>query len=193
LTLGDLDAAVRKSHEIFTEPEAPHRWLVERMQLAYRCGSSLFIHAGLDDTIAAWIRGEGIGGVNARFREALFESPFELYNGPIGNSFRTKYRDLDLPLTSSGLRTLHGEGIYAIVHGHRNVRVGQRLMFRAGMLNFECDASIDRNTRRIEGLEGVGAAATVLERDGRVLGLSTDHPAVKIFDPKQHSSFVTSV
>jgi len=193
MSLGDLHRAVRESHGIFTKPEAPHRWVLDSMQLGFRAGSLLFVHAGLDDTIASWIRSDGVGGVNSRFRTELFESPFELYNGPIGNVFRTKYRDLDLPLTSSGLRTLHREGIYAIVHGHRNVCVGQRLMLRAGMLNFECDASVDRNTRRLEGLDGLGAAATLVHSDGRVLGISTDHPAVKIFDPKQHCSFVTTV
>ena len=193
MTLSDLHATIGKSHEIFTQEGAPHRWILDRMQLSHRAGSTLFVHAGLDDTIASWIRSDGIEGVNERFRKALVESPFELYNGPLGNVFRTKYRDLDRPLTGSGLRNLHKEGIHAIVHGHRNVRVGQRLMFRAGLLNFECDASIDRNTRRLEGLDGPGAAATLLLRDGRVLGISTDHPAVKIFDPKQHCSFVTSV
>ena len=175
------------------DPGAPHRWLLDRMQLAHRDGSFAFVHAGLDDTMSHWIRSDGIGGVNQRFRKTLFDHPFELYNGSIGNVFRTKYRDLDLKLSDSGLRVLHGEGIYAIVHGHRNVQVGQRLMFRAGMLNFECDASVDRNTRRIEGLAGPGGAATLLKTDGRVLGISTDHPAIKIFDPKQHGSIVTQV
>ena len=76
--------------------------------------------------------------------------------------FRTKYRDLDLPLTEEGLRDLHRVGIHAIVHGHRNVFLGQHMNFRRGMLNFACDACIDRNTRVVESLAGEGSAATII-------------------------------
>ncbi len=192
-SMGDLHRAVAASRRVFLEPSSPHRWLIDGLELCHRAGSCLFVHAGVDDTMGEWIRRDGIQVVNRRFREALFAAPFELYNGALGNVFRTKYRDLDHRLTGSGLRHLHGEGIYAIVHGHRNGHVGQRMMIREGMLNFECDASVDRNTRALEGLSGPGGAATVLKRDGRILGISTDHPAVKIFDPTQYRGLVTRV
>jgi len=51
------------------------------------------------------------------------------------------------------------------------------------LLNFECDASIDRNTRRKEGLKGQGAAVTIFLPDRVVLGISTDYPYIKIFEP----------
>ena len=64
--------------------------------------------------------------------------------------------------------------------------------FRRGMLNFACDACIDRNTRVIEELASVGSAATIIAEDGTVYGLSSDHPAVKVFDPTLYGGWVTS-
>jgi hypothetical protein len=75
--------------------------------------------------------------------------------------------------------------VYAIVHGHKNILRGQRLVLRKGVLNFECDASIDENTRVLEGLSGPGAAVTVFRPDARILAVSTDYPFVKVFDPAE--------
>jgi hypothetical protein len=147
----------------------------------------------VDDEAARWLASEGIEGVRRRFRTALREEPFELYNGPLGNVFRTKYRDLDLRMTDRGRGDLHREGIYAIVHGHRNVFLGQHMNFRRGLLNFACDACVDRNTREIESLPGLGSAATLIAEDGTIYGLSADHPAVKVFDPTLYGGWVTSV
>jgi hypothetical protein len=55
-------------------------------------------------------------------------------------------------------------------------------VFRGGVLNFECDASVDCNTRQREQLQGLGAAATLFLPSARVLGISTDYPSVKRFD-----------
>jgi len=144
--------------------------------------------------IAAAKRAVAVGGPRReRFRETLENEPFELYNGPLGNMFRTKYRNLDLPMSEAGLAALHGVGLYAIVHGHRNVFLGQHLNFRRGMLNFACDACVDINTRRIEGLPGEGSATTILATDGTIYGLSADHPAVKVFDPVDYGGWVTKV
>jgi hypothetical protein len=88
-----------------------------------------------------------------------------------------------LPLTERGASALRAAGVYAIVHGHKNILRGQRLVLREGVLNFECDASIDENTRMLEGLEGPGAAVTVFRPDARILAVSTDYPYVKVFDP----------
>ncbi len=183
ISLGMLHAAAVQCQKLFLEPDGEFAWFFERMQLAYRCGSYLFIHGGVDDTTAAVLATEGSAGLNSWFRHLLQNDLFALYHGPVGNTFRTKYRSFDLPLTGKGVADLHRAGIFAIVHGHKNILAGQRLVMRRGILNFECDASVDRNTRRREGLSGPGGAVTIFEPDGRVLGVSTDHPYIKVFDP----------
>jgi hypothetical protein len=50
------------------------------------------------------------------------------------------------------------------------------------VLNFECDASVDCNTRRSAGLEGPGAATVVFEPSGYIRAISTDCPVIKDFD-----------
>ena len=193
MSLGDLHATLERCERLFLEPGGEHAWVFGEMQLAHREGSLLFAHAGVDDVAAGWIRDRGLEFVRRRFHETLANEPFELYNGPLGNMFRTKYRDLDLPMSEAGLVALHGVGLYAIVHGHRNVFLGQHMNFRRGMLNFACDACVDINTRRIEGLPGEGSAATILATDGTLYGLSADHPAVKVFDPVDYGGWVTKV
>lgn len=192
LRLSDVVAALERCRSLFLAPEGRHAWIFREMQIAHREGSLLFAHAGVDDVAAGWLADEGLDAVRARFRTALEEAPFELYNGPLGNMFRTKYRDLDLPLTPEGAAKLRHAGLYAIVHGHRNVYLGQHMNFRRGVLNFACDACVDRNTRRLERLAGPGSATTILAPDGTIYGLSTDHPAIKVFDPAAHGAWVTT-
>lgn len=184
MTLGMVVAAVEKCRELFLTPKGELSWFFTRMKLAYRAGSFLYVHAGVDNTTASILREHGVDGLNARFDALGKRDLFELYHGPIGNSFRTKYRELDWPLTESGVADLHCAGLYAIVHGHRNIPRGQRMIIRKGMLNFECDATMDINSRKAEGLDGLGGAVTVFRKDRLVQGISTDHPAVKVFDPK---------
>jgi len=191
--LRDLHAALEQCRRLFLSRTGAYAWLFRELRIGLRAGSCLFVHAGVDDTITTWIRSEGVEGLNLRFREALHASPFELYNGPLGNVFRTKYRDLDRPLTSSGVQDLHRSGIYAIVHGHRNVHDGQELVFQAGMLQLACDASVDRGTREREGLGRFGGAATCLRADASIAAISTDHPKVKVFDPGRYCGWVTAV
>ena len=193
MTLPMVYAAVEKCRALFLEPDGAFGWFFNQLELGYRAGSYLFIHAGVDDTTAELIYGHGVDGLNWHFKRMMADDLFGLYHGPIGNSFRTKYRDIDWPLSHMGVTDLHRAGIYAIVHGHRNSINGQRLMMRRGMLNFECDASIDRNTRRAEGLQGPGGAVTIFKPDGRVLGISTDHPYVKVFDPSTMCRLTTIV
>lgn len=193
MSLDDLYRAVSKCHQIFIEEQGEFRWLFESMQVGFRSGSILFMHAGVDDTFARWVRTGGIDQVNRDFRRMLHEQPLELYNGPLGNGFRTKYRDLDFPLTEAGLRDLRKAGIYAIAHGHRNVYQGQRLVVRRGLLHFECDTSVDSGTRKLEGLKGAGASATRFNTDGSVVAVSTDHRFARIFDPAQYGGLVTRV
>ncbi|MCU7950687.1 MAG: hypothetical protein KZQ69_11830, partial [gamma proteobacterium symbiont of Bathyaustriella thionipta] len=76
-------------------------------------------------------------------------------------------------------------GINAIVHGHRNLYYGQRIMLRKGIINFECDTSLDINTRKKEGVvRGLGAAVTIIHPEKLVLGISSDYPYIKVFEPE---------
>ncbi len=181
MSLGMVYAAFQRAKELFL-PGGEFAWFFERMRLCRRYGSLLFIHAGVDDVIAKKIRDHGICELNAEFRRLIDNDLFALYHGSFGNSFRTKYRPSDRPFTEVGLQAMHEAGIYAIVHGHRNILRGQRMVLRQGMLNFECDVSVDANTRALEGQSGPGGGITVIRPDGHVLGISTDHPYVKHFD-----------
>ena len=182
MSLGMVHAAFEKARELFLRPGGEFHWYFERTRLAWRSGSFLFIHAGVDDKAARWIRHEGLEGLNQRFWQLMNRDLFELYHGPIGNTFRTKYRPEDLPFTEQGVKDMQAGGIYAIVHGHRNIERGQRLVPRAGMINFECDASVDRNTRRLLGLSGPGGAAVIFDPRGAIVGVSTDYPYAKVFE-----------
>lgn len=184
LSLRMVYAAARKWQELFLHPGGEFHWFYRRMKAVHRERSFLFIHAGLDDRSAALIRDKGIGHLNRLFREQLQQDLFDFYYGPVANIVRTKYRDADRPLTRRGTRLLHMKGIHAIVHGHVNRNYGQRIMLRKGLLNFECDAMVDRNTRRRQGLKGQGAAVTVFHPDRVVMGISTDYPYIKIFQPE---------
>jgi hypothetical protein len=191
LSLGDIYAAARQARGLFVDPKGDFHWFFARMRLARREGSFLFIHAGVDDFIAGQIRGDGVDRLNERFRELVQGDLFELYHGPVGNAFRTKYRDSDLPLTTQGVQDMRLAGIHAIVHGHRCIPRGQRLVLRNGLLNVECDATVDCNSRRLLELEGVGGAATILRTDGTLIAISTDYPYVKALDARGLTASMT--
>jgi hypothetical protein len=191
LELGEVYAALQRARQMFIDPDGEFAWYFQRMTLARQEGSFLFVHAGVDDTVAAVLRREGVPGLNAWYRNLFEDDLFELYHGAIGNAFRTKYRDIDYPLTPKGVSDLHAAGIYAIVHGHRNILHGQRVTLRQGVLNFECDASVDRNTRILEGLAGPGGAVVVFQPSGRIQAISTDHPFIKDFDPARAFQFTS--
>jgi len=70
-----------------------------------------------------------------------------------------------------------------VVHGHRNVYRGQRIVCRHGMINFECDTTMDGNSRKKEGLKGPGAGVTIIKPEGVVLGISSDYPRIKLYSP----------
>jgi hypothetical protein len=184
LSLREVYGAVMKWQQLFLKPEGEFSWFFKRMKLVYRQGSFLFVHAGIDDRMAKLINRKGIKYLNKLFKDDVDDEIFDFYYGPLANLIRTKYRDVDMPLTRKGIRLMHEAGIYAIVHGHANRYHGQRIMLRRGLLNFECDATIDRNSRKKEGLKGDGAAVTIFHPDRLVLGISTDYPQVKVFDPK---------
>jgi hypothetical protein len=184
LSLRMVYAAARKWQELFLHPKGEFHWFYHRMKAVHRERSFLFIHAGLDDRSAALISDKGIRHLNRLFQEQLRQDLYDFYYGPVANIVRTKYRDADRPLTQRGTRLIHEKGIHVIVHGHVNQHHGQRIMLRKGLLNFECDATIDRNTRRRDGLKGQGAAVTIFHSDRAVLGISTDYPYIKVFQPE---------
>jgi hypothetical protein len=183
LSLRSAYAAAIKWQELFLHKKGEFAWFFRDMRLACRRGTFLFIHAGLDDRIARIIQQQGVRHLNREFRYQLQNDLFDFYYGPIANTIRTKYRETDMPLTRAGVALLRQKGIQSIVHGHLNLLHGQRIMLRKGMVNFECDSTMDRNTRGKEGLSGGGAAVTIFRPEGMVLGISADHPYIKVFDP----------
>jgi hypothetical protein len=193
MTLGDIHCAATRACELFLQPDGEFHWFFERMDMARRWGSFLLVHAGVDDITAEVLARENVSGINAWFHRLLAEDPFELYHGPVGNMFRTKYRDFDHPFTQRGVEHMYEAGLYGIVHGHQNILQGQRVLMREGLLNFECDASVDCNTRRIEGLRGLGGAVVVFRADGVALGISADYSHVKVFDASQVFPLLTIV
>ncbi len=185
LSLRHVYAAVLKWQQLFLAPDGEFRWFFEEMKLAYRQGTFLFVHAGIDDRMAKLINRKGIKYLNKAFKEKIEDDDiFEFYYGPMANLIRTKYRDVDMPLTRKGVKLMHDADIHAIVHGHANRYYGQRIMLRKGMIHFECDATIDRHTRNKEGLKGRGAAVTIFHPKRLVIGVSTDYPHIKVFDRK---------
>ncbi|TPV96730.1 MAG: amphi-Trp domain-containing protein [Myxococcales bacterium FL481] len=184
--------AAQRARALFCEPDGEFSWVFSRMSLAQRWGSALLVHAGVDDVTARGLREGGIERLNSQFRHLLHADPFALYHGPLGNMFRTKYREHEPALTEAGVRSLHAAGIYAIIHGHKNLQRGQRVMLREGMLNFECDCSVDSGTRDLEQLPGAGAAVTIVRPDGLVMGISADCAHAKVFDLAKYFVTVTA-
>ena len=159
------------------------------MQLCYQTGSFLFMHAGIDDQISLLLKKRGWKYLNKRFRKLMFRDPFDFYYGPFANIIRTKYRHGDRPLTRNGIKWVQRTGVRALIHGHRNLRHGQRLMLRKGLLNVECDTTLNRNTRRKLGnKQHPAAAVTIIRPEGEILGISNDYPYIKVFNPSQVDS-----
>jgi amphi-Trp domain-containing protein len=194
ISMRDLDAIVERFREHFVEPGGEFSWFFDSLRVAHREGALLFVHAGLGDGAVELLHRGGVELLNATYDRMVRDGDlFELYHGPVGNCFRTKYRETDHPLTEQGVEQLRAAGICAIVHGHRNLAAGQRLMIRRGVLNFECDCSLDRTTRRVEGLVGRGAAVTTFHPDGSVVGVSSDRPGAKLLELSDHCDLLTVV
>ncbi len=185
LSLKMVYATAMKCRELFLEQNGEFYWFYNRMKLAKRIGSFLFVHAGLDDRIATLIKDKGVAYLNKLYRHQVHNNLFEFYYGPLANVMRTKYRDVDMPLTAYGVERIYEKGIRIIVHGHRNNTDGQRLMLRKGMLHIESDTTMDRNSRKKEGLKGYGAGVTIIRPEGLVIGISADYPYAKVFEPRK--------
>lgn len=181
LTMQELWSSIQKSREIFLQPGGDYHWVFEKLELARIYGSFIFVHGGLDDTILEDIFSRDPEDLRNWFHDQLKEDAFDVYHGAIGNCFRTKYRNYDLPLTSKGVKKLHERGIFAIVHGHLNQKYGQRLIYREDMLHFQCDCSLDQNTRAKEDIPHQGAAVTIFKPKGVCEAISSDSDHVKVF------------
>ena len=183
LSLRQTYAAALKAHELFLKPGGRFAWFFDEMRLAYRSGAFLHVHAGVDDAFARRLGRQKVSQVNQEFRRILREDPFTFYYGELANVLRTKYRKSDMVLSAAGVKRLHKVGIRAVMHGHVNHQAGQQLGWRHGLLHIEGDVTLDRNSRRKEGLDGVGMGATLIEACGRIVGISNDHPEVKVYAP----------
>lgn len=185
LTLKQVYAAAEKWQELFLHPKGEFYWFFKHLQLASKEGSFFFVHAGVDNSSAKMIRAHGVKCINKKFKKELKSNQFKLYHGPLGNMIRTKYRDYERHFTKKGALMMYNSGINTIVHGHRNLYYGQRIMLRKGIINFECDTSLDINTRKKEGIvRGLGAAVTIIHPNKLVLGISSDYPYIKVFEPE---------
>jgi hypothetical protein len=182
-SMREVYAIAMKCRKLFLKRRGKYYWFFHEMQLAFRRGSFLFIHAGLDDAICGAISEHGVQRLNKRFRQQIKHDLFSFYYGSIANTMRTKYRVSDLPLSSAGVEEINKSGIHAVVQGHINRRQGQRLVFKHGLLHIESDVTLDRFSRRKEGLSGYGIGVTVIDPKKRVIGISSDYEYAKVFNP----------
>lgn len=185
MTARMIYAAAMQWQRLFMHDKGEFAWFFKRMRLAHQDGSFLFIHAGLDDSSAEFIERHGVKDLNRDFNRQLVSDPFNFFYGPLANAMRSKYREVEMPLTAHGIDMVRQQGIGAIVQGHRNRLHGQRIFLRNGMIVFECDATLDRHSRAGEGLQEIGAVATLFTSEQRALGISSDYPRIKLFDPRQ--------
>lgn len=180
-----LRAAVLKSHEVFFTPGGYYAWFYDEMDVLAHEGSLLFVHAGLCDRMCVSLTEQGPASVNRAYRAEASDKPFACYFGPLANLVRTKYRRSDFALTETGVARLHAAGIHLVVQGHVNNHAGQRLLAKRGLLHLEGDVTLDRASRAREGLDGIGAGATLIFPSGDVIGLSRDYPKAKHFAPER--------
>jgi len=183
LSVRRVYAATLCWQQLFLADEGEFSWFYRHMRLAMRKGSFLFVHAGLDNTVAQSINQRGVKGLNREFRAQLQGDPLRFYYGPVANVIRTKYRPGDRHLTKAGAKQVHETDVHVIIHGHKNGLTGQRISLRHSIVHFECDVTLDRHSRQREGLKGPGAGVTIVRPDKKIIGISTDHPYVKVFDP----------
>ena len=186
LTVQMVYAAAQKCHQLFFKKSGEFSWFFRKMQLAYKKGSFLFVHAGLDDSISQQIQRQGIKTLNRRFKKALREDLFAFYFSSLATPFRTKYRDSDPIFTGKGAKAVKLRGIYCVVHGHVSHADGQQISLHKGLLHVEGDITLDRNSRRKEGLAGIGFGATIIHPKQMIIGISSDHPVAKVLSPKWH-------
>lgn len=184
MTLQMVYAAAQKCHKLFFNKSGEFSWFFRNMQLAYKKGSFLFVHAGLDDSISEQIRQHGIKDLNRKFKKTLRKDLFKFYFSSLATPFRTKYRQSDPVFTGVGAKAVKRCGIHCVVHGHVNHANGQQISLHKGLLHVEGDITLDRNSRRKEGLQGIGFGATIIHPKQMIIGISSDHPVAKVLSPK---------
>lgn len=187
-TMREVYAIGLKCRQLFLEPKGEYAWFYKKMQLGYRSGSFLFLHAGLDDAITKSIEDKSVAHLNKQFRRQIKADLFQFYYGSLANAMRTKYRKSDLPLTEEGVKRINRQGIHALVQGHVNRKHGQRIVHKNGLLHIESDVTLDRHSRRKEGLEDYGIGVTVIHPKGNVIGISSDYAHAKVFHPNFYTA-----
>ncbi|MFD1384628.1 metallophosphoesterase [Rhodanobacter aciditrophus] len=186
LSLRHVYAAALHCQKLFLSKKGEFSWFFRKMELVTKRGSFLFLHAGLDDIMSQMLLKNGTKYVNKAFHKNLKRRDlFGFYYSSIANTFRTKYRDADLPLTEKGVKAIHKSGVKAVVQGHVNRVQGQRLALKKGLIHIEADITLDRNSRQLEGLEGTGVGATLINKEQGIVGISCDYPSIKVLDPEQ--------
>lgn len=179
-----LNDAVNWAVDMFIKPSGEFYHFFRQLKLLHIEGSFLFSHAGIDDYLANLIHQGQLDQINLTFQQKLNQIQlFELYYGPLGNAFRTKYRAYDWPFTAKGALQLKAKNIFALVNGHRHHLNGQQLLVKNGLLNFECDTQINIHCRAKEGMQTLGWGVTIFHQDGGVSAFSSDHTHPKVFQP----------
>ncbi len=183
MTLRDVYITAQVMKKLFLSSKGAFGWFFKKMTLAEQSGSFLFLHAGLDDGVAQIVQNKGIKHLNKLYKQQLKKNLFEFYYGTVANVMRTKYRSVDLPLSAHGVDAVHQKGIYAVVHGHLNRTEGQRILLKQGLLHIEGDITLDRNSRKKEGLGGIGIGYIRICAQRHIVGVSSDYPRQKVFSP----------
>lgn len=191
LTLRQVYAAAMKCRSLFLKESGEFSWFFRKMKLVRQRGAFLFLHAGLDDHMASLLAKRGVKHANRAFKKNLMtQNLFSFYYSPLANTFRTKYRKADLPLTDRGVKAARKAGIQVLVHGHINQHGGQRISLKNGLVHIEADITLDAHSRKREGLEGHGVGVTLIDRKRGVVGLSGDYPRAKVFKPGRKGRLV---
>ncbi|TNE79276.1 MAG: metallophosphoesterase, partial [Gammaproteobacteria bacterium] len=186
MSLQQVYAAAMKCRSLFLKDSGEFNWFFQKMQLLKQRGSFLFLHAGLDDHMAALLSKRGVKHANRAFKRNLMtQHLFNFYYSPLANTFRTKYRKADLPLTPRGAKAVKKAGIHVLVHGHVNQHNGQRIALKNDLVHIEADITLDSHSRKNEGLEDYGVGVTLIDKKLGVVGLSSDYPKAKVFKPSR--------
>jgi hypothetical protein len=185
LTLRQVYAAALKCQQLFLHDSGEFAWFFKNMKLVDKRGSFLFLHAGIDDAMSALLKKKGVKHANKAFHYSLRNADlFSFYYGSIANTFRTKYRKADLPLTSRGVKSIKKFGVNVLVQGHVNRIHGQRLTIKRDLVHIEGDITLDKNSREQEGILDTGVGYTLVSKEQGIVGVSNDYPVAKVYHPK---------